>query len=89
MLEKSRDEGVWEVLVSGAHRIVSGHQGQSTLSIFPSLKQIPRRVRFLGHIWPFTLFLAKGEQGILTDNQSGCQPGWYLGVSLGKMPGLR
>ena len=47
MLEKSRDDGVWEVLVTGAHRIVSGHQGKSTLTIFPSLKQIPRRVRVL------------------------------------------
>ena len=47
MLEKSRDDGVWEVLVTGAHRIVSGHRGKSTLTIFPSLKQIPRRVRFL------------------------------------------
>ena len=30
MLGNSRDDGVWEVLVTGAHRIVSGHQGKST-----------------------------------------------------------
>ena len=30
MLEKSRDDRVWEVLITGAHRTVSGHQGKST-----------------------------------------------------------
>ena len=43
----------WEVLITGADRIVSGHRGESTPTIFPSLMQIPRRDRFLvpfGHL---------------------------------------
>lgn len=60
----------WEVLVTGADRIVSGHRGESAPTIFPSLMQIPRRDRVLvPYTWAFTSFLARGEQGTLINNQ--------------------